>query len=218
MIIGETVKTLRENKGLSQAGLARIAGISNDYMNKIELGKVSNVGLDIVSAIAKALGVRPTHLISDEKEEPSSSNAVLKPPGAKEPPIFEKEKIPVIGLAKAGKEGFFDDAGYPVGEGFRKVDKPDFVTDQNAYALEIDGDSMSPALEKGWTIVASPEKQVMSGDLVVARLQSGEVMLKKVKFQDGLIVLTSVNPTYEPIALKKKDLVLLHKVVLMYPK
>ena len=54
-----------------------------------------------------------------------------------------RKQIPLLGLARAGKGGYFDDFGFPVGNGWDEIDVPG-VTDNTAYALEITGDSMLP--------------------------------------------------------------------------
>ena len=56
--------------------------------------------------------------------------------------------IPVIGLAQAGAEGFFDDAGFPVGGGWDDVRVPGLQSG-GVYALQIAGDSMAPVLRAG---------------------------------------------------------------------
>lgn len=69
MKLGERIKKTRRYKGLSQSQLARAAGISNDYMSRIELGKVSNVGIEVIESLAKALEVSPSSLLYDIKAD-----------------------------------------------------------------------------------------------------------------------------------------------------
>jgi len=57
------------------------------------------------------------------------------------------------------------------------VSFPD-VKDENAYALEVAGDSMAPVYRDGDTIVVSPAASVRRGDRVVVKTISGEVMAK----------------------------------------
>jgi phage repressor protein C with HTH and peptisase S24 domain len=125
----------------------------------------------------------------------------------------------VVGLTKAGSSGFFDDCGFPTGGGFKKLHRPNFVKDPNAYALIVDGDSMTPRVRKGEVVMVEPERHTpVNGDLVVVRLKSGEVMLKEIYYQDGIVVLKSTNQTYDPIAVKKNEIDFCHKVVLIKPK
>ena len=63
-------------------------------------------------------------------------------------------RIPLIGFAQAGGEGFFDDGGYPVGGSWDEVSLPE-IPDTNAYALEISGESMEPVYRDGDLVIVS---------------------------------------------------------------
>jgi len=52
--IGNIIKAIRSEKGISQRQLAELAGITPANVANIELGKYS-VGLDVLSRIAKSL-------------------------------------------------------------------------------------------------------------------------------------------------------------------
>lgn len=80
MTIGENIRKTREQKGISQSNLARLAGVSNDYMNKIECDKVSNVGLEKLAAIAFALNISPVGLF---RGTPFGESFVGNQPGAR---------------------------------------------------------------------------------------------------------------------------------------
>ena len=60
--------------------------------------------------------------------------------------------VPLIGFAEAGAGGYFDDAGFPVGEGWDEIAFP-AVSDEHAYALEVSGHSMEPAYRDGDVIL-----------------------------------------------------------------
>jgi phage repressor protein C with HTH and peptisase S24 domain len=93
------------------------------------------------------------------------------------------------------KKGFFDSEGRPDGEGWDEVNVP-AVTDKEAYALEITGDSMLPVYRQGDTIVVSPSATVRNGDRVVVRTSDGQVMAKILQKQTSSTVeLASFNPT-----------------------
>ena len=61
---------------------------------------------------------------------------------------------PLIGMAQAGQGGFFDDAGFPIGEGWDEIALPADL--EGAYALEIAGDSMSPVYRDGDRVIVRP--------------------------------------------------------------
>jgi transcriptional regulator with XRE-family HTH domain len=60
--MGKTLKTLRTKKNLSQATLAKRAGLSREYVNKIEAGRY-DPPLSTLNSLAKALGVPVTELV-----------------------------------------------------------------------------------------------------------------------------------------------------------
>lgn len=62
MQIGEKIRVLRKEKRIQQVDLANIAGINLQYLNKIEKGKVTNIGEEILGKIADALGVSLDYL------------------------------------------------------------------------------------------------------------------------------------------------------------
>jgi phage repressor protein C with HTH and peptisase S24 domain len=104
--------------------------------------------------------------------------------------------IPVIGFAQAGSEGFFDDAGYPIGSGWDEIRFPENI-DPHAYALEISGESMEPVYRDGDIIVVSPHASIRRGDRVVLKTTSGEVMAKVLRRRTAhRYELRSFNPVY----------------------
>lgn len=60
--MGKTLKRLRTRNKLSQAALAQRAGLSREYVNKIEAGRY-DPPLSTLNALAKALGVPVTELL-----------------------------------------------------------------------------------------------------------------------------------------------------------
>jgi transcriptional regulator with XRE-family HTH domain len=56
------LKRLREAKGLSQAALAARAGITREYVNKLEAGRYDPT-VGTLRRLAKALGVPVTELL-----------------------------------------------------------------------------------------------------------------------------------------------------------
>ena len=61
--MGKTVRKLRLAKKLSQARVAELAGLSREYVNKIEAGKY-DPPLSTINALATALGVTARRLMA----------------------------------------------------------------------------------------------------------------------------------------------------------
>jgi transcriptional regulator with XRE-family HTH domain len=60
--MGKRLKRLRVAKRMSQAMLAERAGLSREYVNRLEAGQ-QDPSLTTISALAKALGVPVTALL-----------------------------------------------------------------------------------------------------------------------------------------------------------
>ena len=93
----------------------------------------------------------------------------------------------------------------------------DYVTvddtkDPQAFALKVKGNSMSPRIEDGDVVIVSPQQEARSGDICVARV-NGEDTLKKVKFEGNYIHLIPLNPEFDPVTVKKRDVNFVWKVV-----
>ena len=58
-----TLKRLRRAKGLSQYALARQAGVAQQYVNELERGLKTNVGIETMRKLAKALDVKVGRLV-----------------------------------------------------------------------------------------------------------------------------------------------------------
>ena len=199
--VGQKIKNLREAKGLKPKEVALKAGISLTYYYEIEKGR-RKPNVDRLEAIASAIGVTLGEMLYDVP----GAFPLPKPPKGLSP------TIPVVGMAQAGKGGFFDDQGYPVGEGFDTISRQD-VRDPNAYAVKVEGDSMRPRYDPGDIVVASPMRVIRNGDYVVARLVDGQVMVKRYRESNHTIILESLNPAHAPVVVGKDKLQFVHRVV-----
>ncbi|HRO33012.1 MAG TPA: helix-turn-helix transcriptional regulator [Brevundimonas sp.] len=114
--------------------------------------------------------------------------------------------IPLLGLAQAGQDGFFDDAGLPVGEGWEQTALPRLS--DTLFSLRINGDSMAPLYRAGdQVIVDRAATDIRRGDRVVVRTTSGETLAKEIaSLTARQVVLASINPDYPPRTLARADI------------
>ncbi|MGH9957397.1 MAG: helix-turn-helix domain-containing protein [Pyrinomonadaceae bacterium] len=76
MAIGEKIKNLREESGLTQRQLARKAGVDQGGLSKIERGLKANLTLEMLRRLARALGCSAADLLDDEdKKSPRKTAA-----------------------------------------------------------------------------------------------------------------------------------------------
>lgn len=129
---------------------------------------------------------------------------------AKRPPA---RGVPLLGLAQAGSDGFFDDAGFPTGEGWDEIAFPGLQED-GVYALEISGDSMVPVFRDGDRILVSPSIEPRRGDRVVVKTNAGEVMAKELaRVTARTIELTSLNRDYGDRVLERGDVAWIARIL-----
>jgi phage repressor protein C with HTH and peptisase S24 domain len=122
-------------------------------------------------------------------------------------------RIPLIGFAQAGGDGYFDDGGYPVGGGWDEVSLPE-IADPNVYALEISGDSMEPVFRDGDQVIVSPSAPIRRGDRVVLRTHAGEVMAKQLARRSARRVeVRSLNPAHPDRSFDLSDVAWIHRII-----
>jgi phage repressor protein C with HTH and peptisase S24 domain len=205
--IWRAIDTLAAEHGLSPSGLARKAGLDPTSFNISKRrgadGKLRWPSSESLAKILAATGAKLedfTALVSGARAMPEA-----RPKG--------RSKIPLIGLAQAGVEGFFDDGGYPAGAGWDEVELPT-TADANAYALTINGNSMEPVYREGDSIIVSPAAPVRTGDRVVARAQDGAVMAKLLRRRTATrIELTSLNPAYPDLRFAAHEIIWMHRII-----
>jgi phage repressor protein C with HTH and peptisase S24 domain len=204
--IWRALDTLAAEHGLSASGLARKAGLDPTAFNPSKrVGADGRARWPSTESISKVLAATGTSM------EAFASLITGAPAIARKP--APARRIPLIGFAQAGSEGFFDDGGYPVGGGWDEIATPD-VGDPNAYALEISGDSMEPVFRDGDIVIVSPAAPVRRGDRVVVKTKHGEVMAKQLLRQSARRVeLASLNPAHPNYSFDLADLVFMHRIV-----
>ncbi len=193
--VWRAIDQLAAENGLSASALARRAGLDPTSFNKSKRvarsGKPRWPTTESIAKVLEATNQTMGHFVSLMND--GIEGGVL-------------QRIPVIGYAQAGRTGYFDDAGYPIGSGWDAVDFPN-VGDPNAYALEISGDSMEPVFRDGDTIIVSPRASIRRGDRVVVKTTEGEILCKQLFRQTASrIELASFNSTHDIVELGLEDI------------
>jgi phage repressor protein C with HTH and peptisase S24 domain len=205
--IWRALDALAAENGLSASGLARKAGLDATAFNPSKrIGADGRARWPSTESLAKVLAATSTGM-ADFAALVTGMAALPRVRGAL------GRRIPLIGLAQAGGEGFFDDGGFPVGGGWDEIGLPD-IGDPHAYALEIAGESMEPVFRDGDIVIVSPGAPIRRGDRVVVRTQRGEVMAKELKRQSARrIDLRSLNPAHPDYTFDLAELNWMHRIV-----
>jgi repressor LexA len=207
--LGERVRTARENKELDQQTLALKIDVATRTLQRWEKGE-QVPDSNYLMRLAKQTGVRPEWLLTGEGElyPPVNSPANIIP--LVHDKSFRKVtlvEIPVLSSVPAGKAAALFHSEHV--ERFVTVDN---VKDRSAFALVVKGNSMSPRIEDGDIVVVSPQQEVHTGDICVVRVNDEDV-LKKVKIDDQYVHLIPLNTSFEPMTVRKRDVMLIWKVV-----
>jgi len=203
------IDRLAESAGFSTSGLARKAGLDPTAFNRSKRispeGKPRWPSTESISKVLIVTGASMTDFIAlVETREISipTKNAGTRP-------------IPLLGLAQAGRDGFFDDAGFPAGTGWDEVRFPEIHTmDEHTYALEIQGDSMQPLYRDGDIVVVGPSAQLRKGDRVIVKTRKGEVMAKELTRKTAQKVeLKSLNAEHEDRVFQSADILWMARIL-----
>jgi phage repressor protein C with HTH and peptisase S24 domain len=188
------IDALAARHGMTASGLARKAGLDPTAFNPSKrYGPDRRPRWPSTESIAKVLSATgesvETFVGMEEPRAPTPWPAVAAAATRPRP-------VPLLGMAQAGAGGFFDDGGFPAGQGWDEIASPG-GHDDASYALEVSGDSMLPLYRDGDVIIVSPTAQIRKGDRVVVRTRDGEVMAKILKRRsETRLELASLNPAH----------------------
>jgi phage repressor protein C with HTH and peptisase S24 domain len=208
--IWRALDTLAAENGLSPSGLAKRAGLDattfNPSKRRMPDGRMRWPSTESLAKVLDATGASLDAFTS------LVTGARALPAGGRPNPAAQR-RIPLIGLAQAGAEGFFDDGGYPVGGAWDEVGLPD-IPDPHAYALEISGESMEPVFRDGDHVIVSPAAPIRRGDRVVVRTSAGEVMAKQLARRSARRVeLRSLNPEHRDYTFDLGEITWMHRII-----
>lgn len=182
---------LAESRGLSPSALARRAGLDPTAFNPSKRETAGRPRWPSTESLNRVLEVTGVSL--------AEFAALADDPGP--PPA-----LPVLGLAQAGLDGFFDEAGLPIGDGWSWTDLP--RPGRGLFSLEITGDSMVPLYRPGDKVIVDREgPEPRRGDRVVARTRTGETMAKELAATTArALTLRSINPEHPDRVLPRAQL------------
>ena len=218
--IGERLRMLRGNE--SQGAFAECVGTNVSSLSRYETGKTP-LPLDLLGVICEKTGVSANWLLLGEgpmyraeSMEMRTPELVIEPPGPREVWIGGDlhRDVPVLAAVPAGDAKAVSDADYPPGygiEGYILVPDP---KDENAYALKVEGMSMSPRLAPGDTIVISPRRRDdLRYPICVVKIKGDDITIKYVKIQGVMAHLEPENPEFRAIELPVEDIEIIGRVI-----
>lgn len=198
MDIGSQIKALRKAHSYTQASLANVLGVKPTTVasweqgrNKPLMDKVQKMSMIFNVPIAKIVGEEPQGNLNE------IPNIVYPLSDG-----LEQVTIPIIGTIACGDPITAEENI----EGYTKetFEKP--VPSGTLFALRCKGHSMEPIIPNGALVTLRSQPDV-EDDEIAAVLVDGdnEATLKRVKHQNGMVMLLPENKDYTPIILNKDN-------------
>ncbi len=197
--IGKLIKIARFNTGLDQKQLAETINVPKEYISYWESNK-RTPSLEHVEALAKTLNVTPNYFFgledSNATENGARGTANLRMAGevscgnltyaTTENGEYVTEEIPVAILSKYGQLG--------------KKELED-----NYFILRANGDSMSPYIENGDTLICKRSQDIDSGKIGIIVSADSEATAKVISKAKGEVRLIPLNKKYNEIIITPQD-------------
>ena len=219
--LAKRLQDTMERAGLTQAALARKASafgesVSQQVVQHLTSGR--NTNSKSLVPIAKALDVSVEWLMTGEGGSftVKGGPANLRSAKASARDVRDQERVPVLGMAECGPDGW----SLWNGDIIDTIARPmNLVGAPKAYAVYIVGDSMEPRYYSGELAHIHPGKPVTIGAFVLVQLRPDHdgdtpkaVVKRLIKRSATKIVLEQYNPA-KKFEIKTADIVSLHRVV-----
>ncbi|MCP9305290.1 XRE family transcriptional regulator [Lacticaseibacillus paracasei] len=221
MNVGERMKTIRKQKGISADSLAAKIGVSRSTIFRYEKGDIEKVPIEVVAKVADALDIKPAVLMglkADTVVDKIHDTVVQLHPArlqkvytyAEKQLNEQKNPDNVVSLDEARAELNLDEPAYNVeidgivaaGYGAFNDDRdepmdtvkiPDSaIPSHYDYCFKVVGDSMSPYYEDGEFVFVQKTQDVTNGMIAVVDIDN-MTFIKKLIFEQGRLCLRSLN-------------------------
>lgn len=189
MTKGEKIKAARETAGLTQEELGRLCGTTKQTIYKYEMGKVTNIPLERIEAIAKAVGVTPAYLMDWEEYAHDTS----LPDNAIPVDFSTLKRIPILGQISAGLPLYAE-------QNIEGYTYTDLNHGGEYFALRVRGDSMNAArIYENDLLIVRKQDTAEDGEIVVAMVGDDEATVKYWHRRGNVVMLEpkSTNPIHQ---------------------
>ena len=187
MEIGERIKQLRERMGLTLEQVGEYVGVNKATVQRYETGEI-DIKRNVAIKLAEVLHSDPAYIMG---WAPALPDNVI--------PMPNTRRVPRVGAIACGTPILAE-------QNIEDYDEvPDWV--KCDYTLVCKGDSMIGArIHDGDIVCIKQADEVENGQIAAVMVDGEEATLKRVRFQDGSIVLWPENPAYAPMVFSGKDM------------
>lgn len=217
--IGERIKIIRMHFNLGIREFSNKSGISKSYTSELENNK-RKPGSGILISLSRTFRVNPTWILTGEGDVFLESDHLLgdrdhittKQSESLLSETINTKKIPVLGRVAAG---------WP---NIKQEDVIDYIyipgveISNDAYALIVKGESMSPTLKDGDYVIFIRTDTVYNGDIVILQDIWDETCIKRYRKKDNQIIFTSDNSEYPTIIPINENYNIIGKVITVWRK
>ena len=183
MDLGEKIRLLRHQRGMTLEDVGDACGVGKSTVRKWESGQIANMRRDKIALVANALGVTPAYLMGwDESPALPTLPANIVP--------VKRHTVPLLGEIAAGQPIYADE------EHDLCVAVDDDI--RCDFALRVRGDSMIDAgIYDGDVVLVRQQEDVDDGQIAVVLIDD-EATLKYLYHQPGGVQLVPANRRYSP--------------------
>ena len=161
--------------GWSVGRIAEITGVTSSAVSQWKDGPTKSISLEPAIKLERESGYNALWIASGkgEKLAPRDSGDSTEFAGLAK----QTKRVPIVGTAKLGDNGFYDELSPVVGGGDGHIEIA--TSDPNAYGLRVRGQSMFPAIRDGWYVLVEPNRAPAVGEYVLLKLKNGKKMVKE---------------------------------------
>lgn len=196
MTVGDRIRKLRKEKGISVDKLAELIGKDRATVYRYESQDIEKMPTSVLEPLAKALGTTPAYLMGWNETE-NKSNDNLNP--------LPKENIYMRPLFNSVAAGFGAVAENTIVSYIPTYIKNPIEQEQYIW-ISVQGDSMSPLIDDGCDILIKKQDSVDSGQIGVVLIDDEDAVVKKINYGNNWIELVSINPYYPPRRFEGADI------------
>ncbi len=194
--LGDRIRFLRKEKGLTQQELAKCIHMSDGNLSKYELDKLEP-NIDSIKLLASFFNVSTDYLLGLSTDRTDANNTKSNPIKKSSIPI--SSQVPIISVIRAG---------YPI-RAEENIEGYEYTSVRNPneyYYLRVTGDSMIGAgIDDGSLVLVHEQNYADNGDIVVCLTDDESATLKRFRQQGRTVMLIPENPHYDPIVLDASE-------------
>lgn len=224
MNVGDRMKSIRKQQGISADQLAESIGVSRSTIFRYEKGDIEKMPIEVVANVASSLHVSLIDLmgISNNSISEKITEIVSKLNANRQQNVYnyadnqlKEQNGKVVNLPLVGKS-----AANPteLTYGDVEIEHDDFTDVPHGAdtAIRIQGDSMEPLIHDGQIIFYHQQEEVENGEIAIVEIDGDGVTCKQIYYDytSDEVILRSINKKYEPRHVKDDQVRIIGRVIL----